>query len=247
MKQKLTYMLIGCLFTLAGFVISTLTNTPTHVQAQDEKVIDEVVCKKLKIVNDLGKTVAELDLSGELGGSLKIYNKVGGLAAKLDASVFGGNLELQNPVGENSMELNLFHGLKIKNDQGKTTVDLGNNLLTECGYLKVYNKDGRLAMKLESDRFGGAELAIYSGIGKGGVYFHDSGVYIDNKDAKTVAALKTDGLSIYNEDGMKIEKDGEGLVLKNELVTIGAVRGRPNDGLINIYNHKGKWRSFTAD
>ena len=32
-----------------------------------------------------------------------------------------------------------------------------------------------------------------------------------------------------------------------ELVIIGYVAGHPNDGLINIYNHKGKWRSFTSD
>ena len=38
MKQKLTYMLIGCLFTLAGYVLSTLFNTPPHIQARDEQV-----------------------------------------------------------------------------------------------------------------------------------------------------------------------------------------------------------------
>ena len=42
-------MLIGCLFTMAGYTLSTLTNTPT--QAQDEKVIDKIVCKELEIVN----------------------------------------------------------------------------------------------------------------------------------------------------------------------------------------------------
>ena len=62
MKQKLTYMLIGCLFTLAGFVLSSLFNTPTNVQAQDEKkaVFDKIVCKKLEIVNGDGKRVVSL-------------------------------------------------------------------------------------------------------------------------------------------------------------------------------------------
>ena len=60
MKQKLTYMLIGCLCTLAGYILSSLFNTPSHVQAHDEKVIDEIVCKKLNIVNDKGITVGEL-------------------------------------------------------------------------------------------------------------------------------------------------------------------------------------------
>ena len=57
MKQKLTYMLIGCLFTLSGFVLSNLTNTPTHVQAQDEKVIDKIVCRQLEVVDNTGKVV----------------------------------------------------------------------------------------------------------------------------------------------------------------------------------------------
>ena len=61
MKQTLTYMLIGCLFTLAGTVISNLTNIPT--QAQDEKkvVFDKVVCRELEIVNHEETTVAKLE------------------------------------------------------------------------------------------------------------------------------------------------------------------------------------------
>ena len=54
-------------------------------------------------------------------------------------------------------------------------------------------------------------------IKEGSVYLNGYGMYIDNDNGKTVAALQTDGLSIYNEDGMKIEKDGEGLVLKQDL------------------------------
>lgn len=247
MKQKLTYMLIGCLFTLAGTVISNLTNIPT--QAQDDNVIDEIVCKKLKIVNEDGYTVAELDSIGR-GGSLKIYNKVGLLEAVLHNSVFGGTLELHDAFAENVMLLNKY-GLKIKNDQGKTTVELGNNVLSDGGFLKIFDKKGRLEVELESDRIGGGELTIYRGIKEPdvgpSVYLNCIGMYIDNDDGKTVTELGIDGLRIYNEDGMKYEKDGESIVLKNKLVTIGAEKGRSNDGLINIYNHKGDWRSYRAD
>lgn len=73
MKQKITYMLIGCLFTIAGYVLSSLFNTPTHVQAQDDKVIDKIVCKELEIVNDDGTTVVKL-VSFRGNGVMSTYN-----------------------------------------------------------------------------------------------------------------------------------------------------------------------------
>lgn len=45
MKQKLTYMLIGCLFTLAGFVMSSLFNTPTQAQNEKKAVFDKSFVK----------------------------------------------------------------------------------------------------------------------------------------------------------------------------------------------------------
>ncbi len=76
MKQKLTYMLIGCLFTLAGFVLSSLFNTPTQAQDQKKTVFDKIVCKELEIVNDEGQTMAELDSIFGFG-YLSIYNADG--------------------------------------------------------------------------------------------------------------------------------------------------------------------------
>ena len=209
MKQKLTYMLIGCLFTLAGYALSSLFNTPTHVQAQDEKVtvFDKIVCKKLEIVNDGGQTMVEL--TNIIGGTLHLYNR-----------------------------------------HGKMTVGVGQNL-KGAGSMNVYNKNGKLAAELGTALSLSGELTLYQGIKEQdvgpSVLVSPIGVYIDNDDGSTVTELGIDGLRIYNEDGMKYEKDGESVVLKNKLVVIGKVDGRPNDGLINIYNHKGEWRSFSAD
>ena len=133
MKHKLTYMLIGCLFTLAGTVISNLTNIPT--QAQDDKVIDEIVCKTLRIVNDEGKQLVGI------------------------GSVVGG----------------------------------------KGGFLDIGNANEKRLLSIRSS--------------------------VDGK----VGLVRT-----FNADA-------------NLLVGIRAVEGRRNDGLINIYNHKGEWRSYKGD
>ena len=69
-KQKLTYMLIGSLFTLAGYFLATLTtNQPPNAHAQDNttKVFDKIVCKELEVVNDKGERLAKLSDSGGFG------------------------------------------------------------------------------------------------------------------------------------------------------------------------------------
>ena len=178
MKQKITYMLIGCIFTLSGYVLSTLTNTPT--QAQDDKVIDEIVCKRLKIVNDEGTTVAELE------------------------SVLGDG------------------DLILYNEDGKKLVGIGGMVGGKQGIISTYNsKEKRVA-------------SIGSVNGKSG------GMLIYNEDGKRVVDIGSSsdgivgGMLIYNEDG-------------KELVAITATEGRRNDGIINIYNHKGEWRSYKGD
>ena len=157
MKHKLTYMLIGCLFTLAGFVLSNLTNTPT--QAQDEKVIDEIVCKKLKIVNDQGNVVARL----------------------------------------------------FTTSKGKG------------GHLVISNADKKDVVYMGPGPTGNGRLVIYTA---------------DEKDVVNIVAIDGNpsfgAMATYTADGKK-------------LVSIGVEGVPPNDGVIKAFNHKGKWRSFTAD
>ncbi|MYB65063.1 hypothetical protein F4X73_10265 [Candidatus Poribacteria bacterium] len=170
LKQKLTYMLIGCLFTLAGFVVSNLFNATTQAQDKKKTVFDKIVCKELEIVNDKKKTVAVLYSSIIGGGSLIIYNHEGNRSAQLIADEFIG------------------------------------------GVLKIHNTDGDLCTYLNQGR-----LSIHNAASLGSSLIGGHGM-----------------LEIRNKDG-------------KELVIISPIDGRPNDGLINIYNHKGEWRSFSAD
>ena len=65
-------------------------------------------------------------------------------------------------------------------------------------------------------------------------------ININNLDGKNIVSLGASlpGFAGYIEVYSKKGKD---------LVYIGAQKDRPNDGLINVYNHKGEWRSFSKD
>ncbi|MYB63937.1 hypothetical protein F4X73_04540 [Candidatus Poribacteria bacterium] len=198
MKQKLTYMLIGCLFTMSGYVLSIIINPLTQGEAQDEKiaVFDKITCKKLEIVNDYGKTAAELSSSPGGYGLLKTYNNEGKLSTKLD-----------------------IWGMVVFNDEGQSVAALG-EAFDGGGFLRIDNHEGGSLAKLDS----------FLGVG---------GLTIYNDEGESVATLgqSLSGggvLQFYNKEG-------------KQLVVISSLEGRPNDGLINIYNHRGEWRSFSAE
>ena len=219
MKQKLTYMLIGCLFTMAGYVLSSLFNTPTHVQAQDEKVIDEIVCKKLKIVNDEVKVVAELS-----GYHLTLY------------------ADSKNGKSETRAELG-WMGLEIIGNNGKRISEFGILGVETLGFLSIKNFNGESVVAIGSDNGNGGviklnnadrERLVNIGSADGG-----KSVAIGNADGKRPVSIG----SLNGENGDMVTYNADG----KPRVHIGSEKGRPNDGLINIYNHKGEWRSFSAE
>ena len=70
--------------------------------------------------------------------------------------------------------------------------------------------------------------------------------------SKEKVILSSEGLSLYNKDGkVRVKLTDSRPLLSNkegkELVYIGPIKDRPNDGLINIYDFKGDHRSYTAD
>ncbi len=91
-KHKLGYMFIGCLFAIAGYIIASLGGGATHAQ-KDEQVIDEIVCRKLKVVNAAGKEVAFISAVGD-GGVIGVSNAAGKMVATILATE-DGNGEIQ--------------------------------------------------------------------------------------------------------------------------------------------------------
>jgi len=112
--------------------------------------------------------------------------------------------------------------LEVVNDTGKKLLRMG-EADGGSGFILVYNKE---------------EMAV---VGMDGIYGGEGAIVIGNQEGKITVAMraKTD-----LGTGGKIEvKNFDG---KN-LVTIGSKQGRPNDGIINVYNHKREWRSISKD
>ncbi len=83
-KQKLGYMCIGCLFTITGYILASLSGIITPVQ-KDEQVFDKIVCKQLEVVNEEKKPVAIIGVTedGNGNGFIAVLNAAGKLGARI--------------------------------------------------------------------------------------------------------------------------------------------------------------------
>ena len=191
MKQKLTYMLIGCLFTMAGFILSSLFNTPPYVQAQDEKksVFDKIVCKELEIVSGDGITTAELSMSNS---SIDFI-----LAGKRITSVGLTGLEIFNGSGKKLVDIDTLFGkfgtMSTYNADGKELVGIASLDGGKSGYLSIKNADGKELVGIAS--LDGGKSGYLS---------------IKNADEKTLAYIgslddgTSGGMVTFNADGKKL-------------------------------------------
>ena len=226
LKQKLTYMLIGSLFTLAGYFLATLAkNQPPNAHAQDNtpKVFGKIVCKELEVVNKEGKTIALIkendpyQLGG--GGDLSLYNKDGKHIARINEVLSGGRMVLYNFLGKEkeAVSLSAHSGgrLIFRRPNGKKAVDLHHNKLGS--WLQLFTEDGSIAT-LGSNWL---QLSV-----------QDTGIV--SLGVNALDSRLNNGLSIYSKDIKK-------------LVYIGSITDLPNEGLIGIRDHKGEWRLITAD
>lgn len=83
-KQKLVYMALGSLFTLAGYVLASMVG---NVTAQDKKAsveFDEVTCRSLKVVDSQNKVRMVLEPT-ESGRVMAVFNEAGDLVYTLPA------------------------------------------------------------------------------------------------------------------------------------------------------------------
>ena len=142
-KQKLAYMALGCLFTIIGYILASLGGD-VDVQAQGDEseptVIDQIVCRQLRVVNDDGETVVEImDLLGGFigvkrpngkavvlihtdsnGGYMSIHHASGEEAIRLADDEYGGGMAIFNKGGKNVLQAsvgNMGGGMFITNDK----------------------------------------------------------------------------------------------------------------------------------
>ena len=96
-KQKLGYLFIGCLFTLAGYFLASLgnhTQIPNAHAQQKQDVIDEIVCKRIVIVNEAGKKVVVMGIHENDGGFISVRDKDGEARTGMATMETGGLIGL---------------------------------------------------------------------------------------------------------------------------------------------------------
>ena len=88
LKQKLTFMAFGSILTLAGYLLATPTRDVTAQSETDKAtVFDEIVCRKLNIVDENGKT-----------------------HIVIGADLFGGQISVNHHNGKNAVSIGTrFH------------------------------------------------------------------------------------------------------------------------------------------
>ena len=149
-KQKLVYMLIGCLFTLAGYFLASLGGTVSqtnkvHAQQNAEQVIDKIVCRELTVVDENGTPIASLKPNKDPffpGGSLRFYNFEGQETVRLDSSISGsGSLRFYNLKGQETIRLNSSPAtLSLNDSEGKSAVFLAATGGDVGGFLSLYGE-----------------------------------------------------------------------------------------------------------
>ena len=168
-KQKIAYMAIGRSIHISGLHLRNSGGrgfNPQNVSAQDntKQVIDEIVCRKIKVVNAKGKTVAILEDSGVVGGgNLSIYNGAGKRVIYTGAQVLFGNgfLDIYNKAGQEvvtanalfdgsgslaiyNSEENIFFVVEINENKEGLVSFIGKNgeIQLSKGFMSFFNKTG---------------------------------------------------------------------------------------------------------
>lgn len=125
-KQKLGYMFIGCLFTIAGYIIASLGGDTSHAQ-QGDQVIDKIVCRELEVVDKAGKRVVSIGAT-EKGGGMVVFNTAEEVVVEIGVGEHGGIMEVLNNAGKGGVGIITGEhggGIKIGNKNKKIVVDIG--------------------------------------------------------------------------------------------------------------------------
>ena len=160
-KQKLGYMCIGCLFTIAGYIIASLGGGATHAQ-QDEQVLDKIVCKRLEVVNEEGTTVARID--GFLR-DMNFYNPAGKVVASISVGESGGLMSVSNPEGKDAAGIFSVGGefggiIQVYDSRGKLAADIYSD--ENGGGIEVLNSAGKDVVTLTATEDGNGEIQTYN-------------------------------------------------------------------------------------
>ena len=168
-KHKLGYMFIGCLFTIAGYILASLGGGATHAQ-QEKQVIDEIVCRHLKVVNKQGKTVAHIKEHQLGGGEIRLYTTKGEDVVFITSSLGLGTVSVsaEEKTGKGSVAMSAGPtgaSLWLTNSFGETVVSMiADDLLGGTGRLSVSDPNGSIVAQMRAEKMGNGIIQTRKGV-----------------------------------------------------------------------------------
>lgn len=107
-KEKIGYMFIGCLFTIAGYILASLGGITTNAQDEKNISVDQIVCKDLLVVGKPGKIGVSISVGGNGSGIIEVYNN--NKSAKTAVEIVGepedgGSIMVRNNSGKASARI----------------------------------------------------------------------------------------------------------------------------------------------
>ena len=189
-RQKLAFMALGSILTIAGYLLATLTRDVTAQPETDKAtVFDEIVCRKLKMIDENGKTRVEIganfltgymDFKTSDGVKAISISAFGGLKSMtfwnddkdglyIGAIRNGGFMHVTNADGQKVVSIGEVsdHGyMAVKHADGKEVVSIG--VVSDHGYMSVNRADGETAVFIaHNDADNGGLVSVYGKSMKG--------------------------------------------------------------------------------
>ena len=139
-KQKLAYITLGGLFVFIGQLLPTIIGGRATAQHENTPVeFETVTCRRLKIVDDSGKTYLLLEKAPNASGgynAVQLFNDAGKAVCQILAGPDGGYVA----VNANSGDAGAY---------------LGIHRISESGVVKVSDKTGLGSASMSVDESGG--------------------------------------------------------------------------------------------
>ena len=171
-RQKLTFMALGSILTIAGYLLATLTSDVTAQSETDKSeplFVNEIVCRKLRVVDENDKTrvfITAYPTSGYISvinaddkGVVSIHGFKGG----------SGVMDVSNAAGKDVVSINTDSDgggyVSVNRADGQNVVRIGEVL--NGGGMSVNRADGETAVFISSNDADNGGLVTVFGKSKG--------------------------------------------------------------------------------
>ncbi len=260
--ERLLFMIIGALISFTAYIIGCASHTE-NIQAQaigekvtqstTQQVYDEIVTRKIRVVNAEGETIVTVgDIEGD--GSILVNNKEGKRNVAI-GSLEGGWLSIHPKDGGlgtiihttgNTPTMEFFngsqtilaigaakHGGSVVTANNAGEIVAGINATDEGGTIRTHNNAGKIVALMAATDGKGGIMGTLSNEGKSLVDIGFNGyggvVKAYNNDGESIVAM-----GVYEYGGTVETANNTG-----EPVTIMGAN-RYGNGVVNILNNKGE-------